>query len=200
MIRLVDRSRRGRVLQRVVSAAMLCLALGATRVAIAGGDHDKAPAAAPAAATPRFAAESEAFELVGVLESGSRLRLWLDRWSDNEPVRDARIELEVGTSKVVATPASDGVGYAATLPAPLADGVHPITVQVSVGTESDLLASEIDVHADEPTARAASSSAPWLASLTAIAPRTIGALGAVIAAAIAALFILRARRARGSLQ
>ena len=86
------------------------------------------------------------------------------------------------------------------LPAPLGEGVHPITVQVSVGTESDLLASEVDVHADEPTVRTASSSAPWLASLATIAPRTIGAFAAVIAGAIAALFILRARRARGSLK
>ena len=54
--------------------------------------------------------------------------------------------------------------------------------------------------ADEPTARTASSSVPWLASLTTTAPRTIGALAAVIAAVIAALFILRARRARGNLQ
>ncbi len=78
--------------------------------------------------------------------------------------------------------------------------LHPITAQVSVGTESDLLAAEIDIHADEPTARTASSSVPWLASLTTTAPRTIGALAAVIAAVIAALFILRARRARGNLQ
>lgn len=200
MIRFVDRARPGRALQRAVSTALLCTALAAAGSALAHGDHDKAPAGPSIAATPRFAAESEAFELVGVLEDGSRLRLWLDRWSDNEPVRDARIELEVGTAKLTATAVSDGVGYAATLPAPLAEGVHPITVQVSVGADSDLLAAEIDVHADEPTARIASSPASWLASLTTIAPRTIGALAAAIAAAIAALFILRARRARGSLK
>ena len=200
MICFVDRARPGRALQRAVSTALLCTALAAAGSALAHGDHDKAPAGPSIPATPRFSADSEAFELVGVLENGSRLRLWLDRWSDNEPVRDARIELEVGSTKLTATAASDGVGYAATLPAPLADGVHPITAQVSVGTESDLLAAEIDIHADEPTARTASSSVPWLASLTTTAPRTIGALAAMIAAVIAALFILRARRARGNLQ
>jgi hypothetical protein len=200
MIRFVNSARQARALQRAVSTAVLCAAFTAASSAAAGGDHDKAPAGPSVAAMPRFAAESEAFELVGVLENGSRLRLWLDRWSDNEPVRDARIELEIGTAKVTATAASDGAGYAATLPAPLAEGVHPITVQVSVGAESDLLAAEIDVHADEPAARAAPSSALWLASLSTVVPRTIGAIAAVIAAAIAAFFILRARRARGSLQ
>lgn len=200
MIRFFDRARQAPALQRAASTALLCSALAAPGSALAHGDHDKAPAGQSIATPPRFTAESEAFELVGVLENGSRLRLWLDRWSDNEPVRGARIELEVGTAKLTATAASEGVGYAATLPAPLGEGVHPITVQVSVGTESDLLASEVDVHADEPTVRTASSSAPWLASLATIAPRTIGAFAAVIAGAIAALFILRARRARGSLK
>ena len=41
---------------------------------------------------------SETFELVGVL-SGKQITLYLDRFADNSPVRDAQIELEIGGAK-----------------------------------------------------------------------------------------------------
>lgn len=80
--------------------ALLCAALFTTAPAWAGEGHDHGETA-PAAvgqALPRFSAVSETFELVGVL-SGKQITLYLDRFSDNSPVRDAQIEFEIGNAK-----------------------------------------------------------------------------------------------------
>lgn len=129
---------------RVTAVAATALLVFAAH---AGDDHGTAPAAAASAAMAelRFAAESESFELVGKLE-GTRLVLWLDRWADNTPVRDARIDLDVGGAKVTAKPRADDIGYEAQLPAPLPEGIHPVSAAISVGKESDLLAGELDIH------------------------------------------------------
>lgn len=166
-------------------------------VAQAHGDHNAPAAGAAVPSTPRFATESEAFELVGVLESGTTLRLWLDRWADNAPVRDARIELEIGSTKVTAAPAPDGNGYVATLPAALADGVHPVTATVIASGESDLLAAEIDVHAPTTSSGSPDASGLALAFHRDNRPLVFGLAGAA-AAAIPLILFLRSRRARRS--
>eukprot|EP01031_Cornospumella_fuschlensis_P048713 gene48713-59643_t len=53
-----------------------------------GHDHGDEPAAA-AAALPRVAAQSESFELVGILQPGGVMLIYLDRWADNAPVDGA---------------------------------------------------------------------------------------------------------------
>ena len=64
-----------------------------------GHDHGEAPASSAGPALPRFAAASETFELVGVV-NGKRLTLYLDRYADGSPVKDAKLELELGGVKV----------------------------------------------------------------------------------------------------
>jgi hypothetical protein len=65
--------------------------------ALAGEGHDHGDAApvATGPALPRFAAVSETFELVGVL-NGKQVTLYLDRAADNSAGRGAKIELEIG--------------------------------------------------------------------------------------------------------
>lgn len=111
-----------------------------------GHDHD-APVAAGGPALPRFSAVSETFELVGVV-NGKQLAIYLDRFDDNSPVPDAKLELEVGGRKVPVAVHAPGE-YEATLAEELKPGVTPVTVMVEAKGESDLLASEIDVHQDE---------------------------------------------------
>lgn len=185
---------------RLASAVLLCGAVQAH----AGDDHDAAPGGASHAtpAEPRFAAESEAFELVGTLE-GTRLVLWLDRWSDNAPVRDARIELDVGGAKVSARPRTDEAGYEAQLPAPLPEGVHPVSAVIQVGTESDLLAGELDVHGAAKPQRAAGAGAsgaavrlPGLAQAAA-RPWWVAGAALLVTTAILAFAFLRRRARRG---
>jgi hypothetical protein len=133
-----------------MKSILFTLALLAAVVAPAWADdghgHD-APAAAAGAALPRFSAVSEAFELVGVV-NGKQLALYLDRFEDNSPVPDARLELEVGGKKVPVGVHAPGE-YEATLPEELKPGVTPVTVTLEVKGETDLLAGEIDIHEDE---------------------------------------------------
>ena len=68
-----------------------------------GHDHGEAPAATAGPASPRFTATSETFELVGVV-NGKQLTLYLDRYADGSPVKDAKLELELGGVKVPVEP------------------------------------------------------------------------------------------------
>ncbi|MDP3226598.1 MAG: hypothetical protein Q8N13_01310 [Acidovorax sp.] len=151
-----------------------------------GHNHGEAPAAAAGPASPRFAATSDLFELVGVLD-GQTLALYLDHAGDNSPVRDAQLELEVSGVRVPVTRVADGE-FQAALAAPLAEGVSPVTATVVAGNESDLLAGEIDVHAAEHahTETASGSRAQWLG----------GGVAAVLLALAAAWGLRSGRTAR----
>lgn len=140
---------------RVAAAAMLLLA---TQVVLAaddhGHDHGGAPASASGPAAPRFAAVSEAFELVGVL-SGRQLTLFLDHFGDNSPVKGAQLELQVDGTGVRVTPHGEGQFEALLAEVPKA-GVLSIVATVTAGSASDLLAGELDVHDAAPVPAAAS--------------------------------------------
>ncbi|CAD5372713.1 conserved exported hypothetical protein [Rubrivivax sp. A210] len=141
-------------------AALALAMLLAPGLARAGDGHDHGDAApAPGGpALPRFAAVSESFELVGVLE-GRRLALYLDRAADNSPVPEARIELEIAGAKLQATRQGPDA-YEVLLASPPAPGVLPITATVTVGQEMDLLAGELDIH-EAAHGEAAAPVPPW---------------------------------------
>lgn len=110
-----------------------------------GHDHGEAPAVAASAAAPRFVAESESFELVGMLE-GRRLTLWLDHAGSNAPVTDAALAVDLSGASLAARPTGEGqfeIELARVLPA----GVHALTATVTAGAQNDLLAGELDIHA-----------------------------------------------------
>jgi hypothetical protein len=118
----------------------------------AGDGHDHGEAASPlsGSARPRFAATSENFELVGVLD-GTHITLYLDRTDDNSPVKDAQLELELGGNKLMVEPHGEGE-YEATLAAPVPPGTFAVSAAVVAGQEADLLAGELDLHGDAPPA------------------------------------------------
>jgi hypothetical protein len=142
----------------------------------AGHDHgDKAAPQAPNAAQPRFAATSDLFELVGVV-NGTQLTLYLDRASDNSPVKGATLELELDGTKIDVKPHAEGE-FEATLSQPLKSGIVPVTVTVVAGQETDLLAGEIDLR--EPTLSVAPQARNWekVAGWTAAGLALLAALG-----------------------
>lgn len=110
----------------------------------AGHDHGAAPAAAPGSALPRFAAVSENFELVGVV-NGQQISLYLDRTQDNSPVKAATLELEIGGIKVALKPRGEAE-FEATLAQALRPGVTSVTATVLAGQETDLLAGDLEIH------------------------------------------------------
>jgi len=129
-----------------------------------GHDHD-APAASTGPALPRFSAVSDAFELVGVV-NGKQLTVYLDRFQDNAPVRDAKVDLEIGGEKLALERHADGE-YAGTLAGELKPGVIAVTAAIVAGGESDIVAGELDLHeqtvAHEAHARSWRQYAAWAA-------------------------------------
>ena len=153
-----------------------------------GHDHGDVPAAAGGPAKPRFTATSETFELVGVV-NGKNIALYLDHAADNSPVKDATLELELGGTKVPVQPHGEGE-FEATLAAELQPGEISVTATVVAGTVTDLLAGDLDLHAEAHTDAAQGTS--W---------KTYGtwALGGLVALALLA-FALRHLGAQRSKQ
>lgn len=149
------------------------LAVASTLAFAHGGeDHgDAAPAmAAGTGLNPRAEAKSDLFELLAE-QSGPQLTLYLDRYADNMPVAGARIEVESGAFKGLATPQGDHYVLKAE---PLAqEGSHPIVFTVTAGNDSDLLESTLVIagHAAEP-ASAAGRRWLWLIAAGVVAAAT----------------------------
>jgi membrane fusion protein, heavy metal efflux system len=147
--------------QSILSSAALAgllITLNPSAVAGPGHDHGDAPAGAPGTASPRFTAVSETFELVGILND-KQITLYLDRFDTNEPVKNAKIDLEFGGVKVPVQINAQGQ-YEATLAAAPKPGMIPVAVTITAGKENDLLAGDLDLHeATKPAAGAAGKDA-----------------------------------------
>lgn len=137
--------------------AVLLAAVSLSSGAGDGHDHGEAPATVASPSKPRFTATSEDFELVGVVQ-GTRIALYLDHAADNRPVKDAKLELELGGTNVVVQPHGEGE-FEATLARELPPGEVSVTATVFAGTVTDLLAGELDIHAD--THAHTTQSAAW---------------------------------------
>ena len=143
------------------STAVLAAALlAATIPAFAGDGHDhgEAPISAGSPAAPRFSSASDIFELVGVVE-GKRLALYLSRYGDSSPVKDARLEIELGGVKIPVEAHGEGQFEAMLAAAPKA-GVIPVAATIYAGDETDLLAGDFDIH-DEGVAAGAANVRGW---------------------------------------
>lgn len=172
--------------------AGLALAMGlAAAPAMALDGHDPAQEAAAATALPRFAARSDAFELVGVLD-GKRLTLYLDHAADNTPVDDATLEVEFGGRKLAVQRHGAGEFEAELAEAP-GEGVIDVTARVAAGAESEQLAGELDIHGDAHTNETADGGGAWQRHV----PWALAALFALIALIAAALGLRHARAGRG---
>ena len=125
-----------------------------------GHDHGDAPAAATGIAAPRLTSHSDLFELVGMVE-GNEMKIYLDRFATNEPVTDAKIEVEIGNIKGIAEAQADG-SYIFKNDVFTKPGDLSVSFTVIAGKEADLLAGDlkidgpIDDHAHDEAAK------PWL--------------------------------------
>ncbi len=203
----LGRNRRNRRTSPSTAAALaLAAALWQTVPARAaddhGHDHGDAPAAAGGSALPRFAATSELFELVGVLD-GKTLTLWLDHTDTNAPVAGATLALEFAGRALPLQPRGDGE-FEATLPEVPPSGVIPVTATVTTAQDADLLAGELDLHAaghaDDAAAAPTASAAVGLQRMAWVAAGTALAVALVVALVVARVVGRRAsarRRGRG---
>jgi membrane fusion protein, heavy metal efflux system len=125
-----------------------------------GHDHGEAPTAATGTAAPRLTSHSDLFELVGMVE-GNEMKIYLDRFTTNEPVTDAKIEVEIGNIKGIAAAQADG-SYIFKNDVFTNPGDLSVSFTVIAGKDADLLAGDlkidgpIDDHAHDEAAK------PWL--------------------------------------
>lgn len=170
-----------------IACALFVAALGAAPLpANAHGGEDHAPAAPQAAAgmpaEPRIEAATPDLALLGVLR-GDRLVVYLDRHATNEPVPDARIEVEDGGRKAVAAVTEPGT-YEARADWLATPGSHALVFTVEAGGIADLLTGKLEVPAPAPPpAKGGPGWLPWAAG------------AAAVLAALAGLLALRPRGA-----
>jgi hypothetical protein len=127
--------------------ALVLLPMGAALAAPGAhgpnGEHLDAPATMRAAsALPRVETHTEAFELVAELRA-NELAIVVDRYESNEPVLNAKLEVESGSRKAAATFRAEQGDYvvtdAAMLKALAAPGEHGLVFTLVAGADSDLL-------------------------------------------------------------
>lgn len=196
-VRSMDQRRTGRRLAAVAAVALLAtLGLGPA-AAMAANPAPTAEAAVAERVEDRVEAQTESFELV-VQAHGPRLTLYLDRYADNAPVTDARIELDAGGTSVAVQPQPDG-SYAAQLPATARRASLPLTVVVTAGETSDLLALELPAQSSTQSpapGTSAAAASDRLALPTAVL-RGVFIAGVLIALTALALRAASRRRAHG---
>ncbi len=132
-------------LNLALGAALLMLGLFTVGAARAHGDEDHSAPASAAVSTslPRVGVTTEDFEIVAVLEA-SRLLVFVDRSTSNEPVAQAQVEVDGVGPGASAPEVAPGV-YALTLAQPLAAGAHALTVTIQTADTSDLLTATLEV-------------------------------------------------------
>ncbi len=156
-----------------------------------GHDHGDAAPVAPGTASPRVSSHSDLFELVGIVDVGAgAMTIYLDRHATNEPVTDAKLEVEAGTAKGVAKLQADGT-YRFEHPLLKEEGALAVSFTVVAGADSDLLAGGLTVgdahvgHVDDHATR------PWLRW-------SAYAAGALALLTVAAVVLRRKRGTSGS--
>lgn len=178
------------LMKRAGAAITLVASMAFATVAFAGEGHDHGADApvATGAGSPRVSSHSDLFELVGIVDAGA-MTIYLDRHATNEPVTGAKVEVEAGAAKGVATPQADGT-YRFEHPVFKEAAALAVNFTVVAGSESDLLAGDLtltDAHAEHDDEHAAGPWLRWAAY----------AAGALALLAVAAVLMSR-KRSSGS--
>jgi RND family efflux transporter MFP subunit len=148
-----------RRIQVILVGLGLLTTIAATAVAHEGHDHGAPPPAAVTIGNPRVTAQSDAYELVGVLR-GDRLGIFLDRFASNQPVTDARMAVTIGgDEEVQAEAAADGT-YTVTSPKFAGEGPLELIFAVTAPGGDDLLIGTLQL----PAKAVAAAPAPGRAS------------------------------------
>ncbi len=129
-------------LKLILSSAALLFATASVNLAIAGPGHDYDSGQAgnsAGAALPRFYAESDLYEVVGVFD-GKLIRLYLDHFLTNKPVKAAQVNIDLDGQKFELKESPDNI-YEGILPKNLQSDPMPVTVTIIDGDVSDIIAT-----------------------------------------------------------
>jgi membrane fusion protein, heavy metal efflux system len=126
----------------IVYTTMVVLLLTAAPV-LAHEGHEHEPAPIPTRITPRGEAQSEALELVAVAE-GSALAVYLDRFTGNQPIGQANIEVETPTGPVSAS-LSDSDVFRIAAPWLAQPGKYDLIFTVTFDGDVDVLPVTLEI-------------------------------------------------------
>ena len=130
----------------LLAGVSLTLGLAGTSATFAHGgeDHGAPPPPINTSVAPRATASSEEFEVVTVL-ADNKLLVYLDRFSSNEPVAGAKLEVEGTGLKGLAEETAPGIYTLAAESVPAAH--HPLTISIETTDSADLLTTTLDTTA-----------------------------------------------------
>lgn len=168
------------------SAVILCLLSLLAARAHEGHSHDddSAKAALAASAYPRTTAQSELYEVLGIVRD-KRLTVYIDRFASNEPVTDVRLKVAIGDGDPAeATPTGNG-SYVVPVSDLQAAGSVEVVFTIEANTGDDLLVSSLSIP-QAPGSITASTPSKWVASLP--LPMRNPAVLALVAFALGVLF------------
>jgi cobalt-zinc-cadmium efflux system membrane fusion protein len=145
----------------ILLAACMTISLQPTAGHAHEGHDEAAPSASamPGANVPRVEAQSDLFEIVGVVQNGL-MTLFLDRYATNEPVVDAKVDIEAGPLKGTAQANPDGT-YTFKHAALTQPGQLPVTFTITAGRDSDLLAGDLVIGNPSETKAHADGDSLW---------------------------------------
>lgn len=159
----------------------------------AGGDSSDghshaAPAPVPVTENaPRATAVTEDFEVVAALE-GKQLVVYVDRFASNEPVVEAKVEVEGAGLKGLAVEAAPGT-YVMDIAEAMPPARHALTISIETADSADLLSATLDTSLSVVTEEHVHDWAEWV----------VWSLSALLLLAAGALLVVRKkkRKAKG---
>ena len=160
------------MLRRIFFAALMSAGLASTAQAHEGHADE---AAAPTASLPRVTAESETFEIVGILQPGGVMLVYLDRWAGNAPV-DGALNVTVDGQEIQAE--RQGIGlFSVRHPRLAQPGSLDLIFSITAGEEMDLLTGQLDIPGAASTAAGQHG---WIEALREAPMLLAGGLGLLI--------------------
>jgi membrane fusion protein, heavy metal efflux system len=136
--------------------------------------HEHEPASPPARMSARGEAQSEALELVAVAE-GNAIAIYLDRFTSNEPVGRAEIEVETPAGPVTAR-AEAGDVFRIAAPWLEKPGKYDLIFTVTTDADTDVLPVTLEIR-DPATDGSAASTNDRLRQIVLIAGATAAGFG-----------------------
>ncbi len=133
-----------------LAAAVSSMLLAAGAAAHEGHDHGAPPPPVSSTIAPRADASSNDFELV-VIARGDRLRLYVDTFRGNDPVRDAVVEIDTPAGTQKAEPDGQGA-YEVAAPWLARPGRHDLAITVQAAGLVDVLAATLTIPAPSSVA------------------------------------------------
>lgn len=129
---------------RCVATILLgSLLLAGAATAHEGHDHGAPPTPVTNTIAPRIDASSNDFEIVAIAR-GDRLRLYLDTFRTNEPVKDAQVEIDTAAGTLKAVPDREGA-YEVAAPWLLRPGTYDLAITVQASGLVDVLTATLTI-------------------------------------------------------